>query len=121
MIKKRKGDTNVGLFITFAIIIIIGVGTFGIYSYEYSSARKKNYILSILSNPQSSLNQIQSIGICATSTWANITYNPVSDTYKLTCSDKIGVDLWTIHGLINIIFHSGCGINDNFCNYEIRK
>ncbi len=118
---KRVWDSNIGLFITFTIVIVIGVAVFGLIAAKYADQTKKNLILSILSNPRSDIKEFWAIGLCKTSLWASITYNPIKDSYTLKCERKLGLNISTLNGILAIDIKQGCSSTDTYCVYKIRK
>ena len=114
----RKWVTNVWRLITFSIIIIIAVWVMWFLIFFYKKALKNKSYLNILWSKFSSLSDIQNLWLCKTSSYSKINYNPIDDTYTLTCEDNIWDNISKFPEIITI---SDCLATNNFCKYKFRK
>ena len=118
MIKKRKWDANVALLMIFWVTLVIAAWTIWLLWLYYKRWEVNEKYVYILWNTYSSLKEIKAIWLCQNSSYAKINYNPVNDTYVLSCEKQ----LWNkINHLPKIIKISACKSTDTKCKYKFRK
>jgi len=117
---KRKWESEVWILIVFAVTIIIAVGFLWMLWFFYKKYLDNKKYISILWNQLSKLSDVNAIWLCKTSSFSKISYDPVNDRYKLTCSWKLWKN-FNYFEQYGISVYSGWDINDNFCEYKIRK
>jgi len=115
---KRKWDANVALLIIFGITLVIATGTIGLISLYYKKGEKNEKYIYILGNKFASLKEIKWLWLCKTSSFWVIHYNPIKDTYKLTCEHELGKD---INNFPNIITITKCTPRSTICEYKFKK
>ena len=87
VVKRRKGEENIGRIIVFAITIVVAVGLTAIISYFFNKYRNQAIDLAVLTSTTSSLEDITDRGFCSDSTTtAYIKYNAYTDQYTLHCA-----------------------------------
>jgi len=116
--KKRKWDANVALLLIFGMTLVIAAWTIWILGFFHKNTERNEKYVYILWNKLSSLTNIQALWLCQTSSYAKIDYNPIRDTYTLTCEKEIWKDISKFPQIIKI---SKCDPTSNICEYKFKK
>ena len=117
---RKKWDVSVWVLIVFSMTVVIAAWLVGLLFFYYQRAKQEEVYLSILGNNHTSLQDLQDVGLCLTSTIATVTYYPIWDYYKLVCNNGLSKDLTSLN-LPSLRVISGCTAIDTECVYKFAK